>query len=427
MNDCISVRYIYSACVVTKTKDVKILHDPWFTEGIYDGSWFQYPQIKSPVTSIGDVDYVYVSHIHPDHYDSKFLKKYFSKYGDKKILIADHSPNYLLGKMRADGFSPIVLDKPLTINNTKITIVPHKTGSISDVDSAIIIQYQNEKQLHTVVNVNDIVFDDAMLSLVKKEAGKINILLCGYSGAGPYPQTYFDLQDKQLKIEADKKKDLFFKRYQKVTSTLNADVNIPFAGKYILGGKLTNLNFYRGVPDQVEVMSFDPKAIVLKDNGGEINTNTLIPTQTRCKPYSKKEIDKKISRIKVKKMAYEKLMPIKSIHQLPIRRLLAQATKNAVLKSECEEDHFFCIKLEDGQYAVINANKHSQNSLRFIGVSDLLPTPRSELIIDLRYLFGLLTHIYHWNNADIGSQFLVRRVPNVFNQKAQWFLNFLAV
>jgi hypothetical protein len=120
-------------------------------------------------------------------------------------------------------------------------------------------------------------------------------------------------------------------------------------------------------------------------------------------------------------------MPIKSIHQLPIRRLLAQATKNAVLKSECEEDHFFCIKLEDGQYAVINANKHSQNSLRFIGVSDLLPTPRSELIIDLRYLFGLLTHIYHWNNADIGSQFLVRRVPNVFNQKAQWFLNFLAV
>ena len=39
----IIVRFIYSACIVTSTKDVSILHDPWFTEGIYDVSWFHYP------------------------------------------------------------------------------------------------------------------------------------------------------------------------------------------------------------------------------------------------------------------------------------------------------------------------------------------------------------------------------------------------
>ena len=54
----ICVKYIYSACVITKTDDVTILHDPWFTEAIYDGSWFQFPRITNPLDSIGDVDYI---------------------------------------------------------------------------------------------------------------------------------------------------------------------------------------------------------------------------------------------------------------------------------------------------------------------------------------------------------------------------------
>ena len=73
----INVKYIYSDCIITSTPDLIILHDPWFTEGIYDGSWFHFPKIENPLESIGDVDFIYISHIHPDHYDSDFLKKYF--------------------------------------------------------------------------------------------------------------------------------------------------------------------------------------------------------------------------------------------------------------------------------------------------------------------------------------------------------------
>jgi len=58
---------------------------------------------------------------------------------------------------------------------------------------------------------------------------------------------------------------------------------------------------------------------------------------------------------------------------------------------------------------------------------DPLPEPRSEIEIDIRYLFGLLTNVYHWNNAEVGSQFNTRRVPNVFNRQAQSFLNYLAL
>ena len=56
-----------------------------------------------------------------------------------------------------------------------------------------------------------------------------------------------------------------------------------------------------------------------------------------------------------------------------------------------------------------------------------MPTPRSEIIIDKRYLFGLITCVYHWNNAEVGSQYMVRRIPNEFNSKAQRFLDFFTI
>ena len=426
--DAISVRYIYSACVITTTPDVSILHDPWFTEGIYDGSWFHFPKIENPLESIGNIDFIYVSHIHPDHYDSYFLKKYFKKYGTKKILIANHLPNHLAGKMRSDGIEPTILKEKITIGNTTVEIVPHKTGSISDIDSAIVIKYQsNDNKLHCLVNANDIIFDEDMLGNLKSVANEVDILLCGYTGAGPYPQTYFNSSDNQLHLEAKNKKLEFFERYKILVKTMNAKVNIPFAGKYILGGKLFGMNDFRGVADPVEVLDFDEKAIVLADNGGEINTSSLISNEIRTYKYDEREKIKRIEEIKTMRMDYERLISADEIEQLPLKRLLFTASLNAVRKSECDEDYYFCIKLPNEQYAVINANKNSTKSLSFAGKSELLPTPRSEIIIDPRYLFGLLTNIYHWNNAEIGSQYETRRTPNTLNRKAQAFLNYLAI
>ena len=426
--ESITVRYIYSACVVTTTPDITILHDPWFTEGVYDGSWFQYPRIADPLQSIGDVDAIYVSHIHPDHYDGTFIKEYFQLFGTKVVLIADHAPNYLAMKMRADGIEPTVLREKQTVGRTSIQILPHKTGSISDVDSAIIIKYQPKFGApHCVVNVNDIIFDDEMLHKVKTEAGEVDILLCGYTGAGPYPQTYFDTSDPNLINEASKKKMAFFERYKLLTTEINAKINIPFAGKYILGGKLSKLNDFRGVADPVEVVNFDNRAIVLADNGGEINTITLKTDHVRTVEYGKKQLAERIQEVSTALMAYEKLFNAREIHQLPLRRLLESAAKRAVAKSECDEDYFFIFRIPDKQFIAINANRFASQQFTKLDQGVELPTPRSEIIIDPRYLFGLLTGIYHWNNAEVGSQFETRRFPNKLNREAQNFLNYLSI
>lgn len=424
----ITVQYIYSACIKTITPDVTILHDPWFTEGIYDGSWYHFPKVNSPLDSVGDCDLIYVSHIHPDHYDSAFLRTYFARYGTKPLIIADHAPNHLLRKMRSDGFSPMVLTDPMARGTTTVTIIPHKTGSVSDIDSAIIIEYSDpDKKRHCVVNANDIIFDEEMRRRLKDSAGDVDILLCGYTGAGPYPQTYFDLQDPQLVMESEKKKHAFFERYKLLTSTINAKTNIPFAGKYVLGGPLAKMNAFRGVSDPVEVLAFDPNALVLADNGAWIDTRTFKATGLRKKPYDEVQIHDRLSEIDHLTMNYERLIPESEIPQLPLTRLLAIAASNARKKSECDEDYYFCFSLPNNQRAVVNANRSSNDAVRFVDPDTELPRPRSEIYIDPRYLFGLLTHIYHWNNAEVGSQYQTRRHPNELNRKAQAFLNYFTV
>ena len=426
--ESINVRYIYSACIVTSTPDVKVLHDPWFTQGIYDGSWFHFPKVDNPLLILGDVDFIYISHIHPDHYDSIFLKEYFNKYGVKKILIANHSPNHLYKKMKADGIEPTVLNDRLVIGQTSIEIVPHETGSTSDIDSAIILKYKSsDKKIHCLVNTNDITFDEKMLNKVKKIAGDVDILLCGYTGAGSYPQTYFDLSSSELVSEAKKKKEVFFERYKTLVNVIDAKINIPFAGQYVLGGKLAGLNDHRGVADAVEVLKFDKKAIVLADNGGEIDTRSLAPSQLRKDNYDNYIKYQYINELKSKKMDYERLIAEEEVAQLPLKRLLTSAAHNAVGKSECNVDYYFCIRIPGNQIAVINANKNGKEPIFFQEDSVTFPIPHSEIIIDSRYLFGLLTQVYHWNNAEVGSQFYSRRTPNVYNQKAQLFLNYLTV
>jgi UDP-MurNAc hydroxylase len=424
----ITVRYIYSACVVITSPNVAILTDPWFTEGIYDGSWFHFPKVSDPIRLIGQVDAIYISHIHPDHYDPDFLRQYFAAYGEKPLLIADHSPNYLLSKMRAEGFQATVLKEPLSFGATNVTILPHKTGSISDIDSALIVEYHDGTRVHRVANANDIIFDDDMIRVFKTHALAADILLCGYTGAGPYPQTYFDLHDPALPLEAAKKKQSFFERYLKLVTAIDPKVVIPFAGQYILGGRLVGLNAYRGVADPVEVLELDSRAIVLDDDGGEISTSDFEPTRVRTAPYAQGILAAREREIADYPFDYERLISPNEIGQLPLKRLLRSAAKNAVAKSEVEEDYYFVIHLPNCELAILNAVRSESPQISFsAGQREPLPEPRSEIRIDPRYLFGLLTAVYHWNNAEVGSQFETRRFPNQFNSRAQSFLTFLHI
>jgi len=85
-------------------KGTSILCDPWIVNGVFEGSWFHYPPLKTKIKDLYNVDAIYISHIHPDHYD----ERHFNFPKNKPIIILDQEPNFLKKNLLSKGFKNII-------------------------------------------------------------------------------------------------------------------------------------------------------------------------------------------------------------------------------------------------------------------------------------------------------------------------------
>ena len=421
----IKVRYIYSACIVIETPDTRILCDPWFTDGIFNGSWYQYPKLDNPIEKISECEFVYISHLHMDHYDRTFLRTYLERFPKARILIADFKINYLANLMTLDGFSYEVVQS-LTKGDTVVTIFPNEDPehiNVNDIDSALVCQHKE----HSVINMNDNRYNPSQVAAIKTICPEPDIAFLSYASAGPFPQTCYPLEEEALLYEnADRKKKVFFDRYLEMRAALSPKITLPFAGQYILGGKLYLLNKYRGAADATEILKIDPNSCVLDDGGDAfIDTDNLMPSRARTEKFDGKDLEKYLESIKDNLMDYEKWFTDTPINILPIKRLLAKAYKNALDKSLVEDDFYFCIQLPENDWAVFNANKENPEFSIQQTCEDF--TPRQEVLIDPRLLFGLIVCVFHWGNVGVGSQYDTRWEPDVYKLHVMDFFNFFHV
>lgn len=423
------VRYIYSACVAIETDDATILSDPWFTPGAYDGSWYQYPVLDDPIGTIGPVDIIYISHIHPDHYDPVFLRRYLARYPQARLVIGKQKPPYLANKMRIDGFAPEVVDT-LRLGATELLIVPNDEdgGTKSEIDSALVVR---EKR-RSIVNLNDNPFVprqiDRILDFCPDRV--VDFALLPYSGAGPYPQT-FDFADRgELVAAAERKRQQFLSLFDHYLEALQATKAMPFAGKYYLGGPLRHLNKDRGVPDAVELANrHGDRVIVLADGGrATYDLDTGRASAQRTQPYDQAEIERHLTAPYFRGYDFEReIVPLPE-RSLPLLPLLTSAKRRARAKVRFDDPYWVVFRPETGN-AAFSLNLGDDDAPTSHGREEDFArlTPRLEITIDARYLFGLLTRLYHWNNAEVGSLYRSRRVPETYRPDIYQFLNMFQV
>ncbi|MEJ0037608.1 MAG: MBL fold metallo-hydrolase [Gammaproteobacteria bacterium] len=418
-----TVRYIYSACVVIETPDVRILCDPWFTQGIYDGSWFQYPRIADPVEVIGPVDIVFISHIHPDHYDPKFLHAYLARYPGTRVIISSKGSPHLGLKMKIDRITAEAVED-LQVGATRLTVVPNGAYDVN-IDTALVVSHGT----HSVVNMNDNPFDEAQIERVLAACpdGRPSFALLPYAGAGPYPQTFAFPSPEKLREAADRKRRQFLDLFRRYTARLNPVRCMPFAGKYFLGGSLASLNPHRGVPDAVEALAEDARALLLADGGhARYDLETREASAVRTERYDPAALELFLRELGSASFEYEKELDFSHRSGLPFVPLLMAAREKARRKVKIAEPYWLCIQpTGSSTYFVFNVAGEEPVAVR--ASLDESVTPRAEIQIDPRYLFGLLTRLYHWNNAEIGSHYRTRRVPDVFIRQVYDFLDMLQV
>ena len=63
------------ACLEVITPDVSLICDPWLLGSAYWRSWWNYPPVKPDILQRINPDYIYLTHLHWDHFNGPSLRK----------------------------------------------------------------------------------------------------------------------------------------------------------------------------------------------------------------------------------------------------------------------------------------------------------------------------------------------------------------
>lgn len=310
----------------------RILCDPWLDGEEYIGSWGIYPNYEFRPENFADLDFIYVSHIHPDHCSTSTLSKL-----DKKIpiLIHDFPEKFLKQKMEGLGFKVIELEHGVRVrlkNNFHINILaadncdPTICGNLmgcgllevkyktTQIDTMAV--FDNENQV--IVNTNDCPYDIGKTTAlsIKSTYGKIDFLLVGYVAASSWPHCYNLPEDEKIK-QAELKAKKKLETTKNYIELFEPKFYLPFAGRYTLSGKNVVLNKYRGEPELEDAFEWLSANVSEKYHGVLLNNDNWfdLDTQRQSKEYTpinrddKKKYTESVLALKKFPYEYEKNRP----------------------------------------------------------------------------------------------------------------------
>lgn len=451
------ITHLNSSTQIIEFDNLKILTDPWLISGIYYGSWAIIPEIIVDWDYLNNnIDYIWISHIHPDHscmktleklnknipilihnFKSKFLKNYLERLTFKVIEIEHGIPYYLNDKVfidiySADNYDPNLCQKFFGCGLYEVSFAN------TQIDSLSVISDGN----HTLVNTNDCPYELAenVIDIIKKKYKNIDILELGYAGAGPYPQCFYFEEEKLQQEAVVDKYNSFLQRNFNYIKKLSPKYFFPFAGTYVLQGKLHKLNSLRGVP------SIDEALLALQQLSNDNNINTVgfllnsystfdVSNGHSSEPYTKineTKIEQDINALAHIKYSYEEdEIPSKS----EIDNLFALSSKrffDKCLFHKLNTSELLVISYYSGEFTWSNNYPHivfdcANYKYYDAKLSDILLSKQYSIIyVDIRLLKKILMgpKYAHWNNAEIGSHLFYRRNTE-YNRALYFCLNYL--
>lgn len=426
------VTHLQSSTQIIHLGEIKVLTDPWLTEGEYFGSWYHYPPFGESNLNKLEYDFIYVSHIHPDHLSEKTFKLLPYK---KPVLIHNYDSKFVKRKLENFGYEVIECDngKPYQFDNRgSITIfaadncnpelcgrffgcdiVEKKFGS-TQIDTLALFKIGN----YSILNTNDCPYELASETIKINKLNEIglDLLLVGYAGAGPYPQCYeFDNESDKL-IAANEKEKLFLNKAINFIELTKPKAFAPFAGTYILGSSLSKLNKYRGVPSVSCAVSFLNDKLGNRANGillekfdvYDLNSKILIKNKDKF-AFTLKEY---INDIAKRSLEYEndnwEDSELKELINAAYRRFKSKANE-INLKSKTKI--IIKSKVLSFQFSINN----EPQEIPFEAYPDE-PFIKIELNHNLLHRLLRGPRFGHWNNAMIGSHLQYFRKPDIFER-----------
>jgi len=445
------ITHLQSASVIIEHNGIKILCDPWLVDGEYFGSWALYPPFEFNPEDFDGIDYIYITHIHPDHFSKKTLARLNKQI---PVIILNFPEKFLKKNIESLGFRVLEINNDRRThlkNGLYITIlasdycnpelcskfigcapIETKFGATSMDTMAVI---DNGKE--TILNTNDCPFELSRLSIskIKNQFNKIDVLLVGYGGAGPYPQC-FEMSNEEREKASEEKKIQFLSQTEIFVNILKPEFFMPFAGRYTLAGPLYRLNDSRGLPELEEAYEYFHKSPNINSSEQKciiINSKESfnITTKKLSKPYTGINIDEKNQYIKdvLSKRKYDYHDDDKPSDD-ELFSLISKAFERFEYKRKqigFHSDAVIIIPISEETDCFITCNG---NSYKFVSPKEIKQKNKYvKISTDKKLLKRLLLgpKFAHWNNAEIGSHLQYERKPNIYERGLYYSLSFFHI
>ncbi len=213
------------ASLYMETSAGSILCDPWVNPA-YFASWFPFPDNSQlDWQQLGQCDYLYVSHLHRDHFDAKNLAENIRK--DTTVLFPDFPTSSMEDELRELGFNNLerlpneeVVDVGSGVRLMIQAMTAPTDGPLGD--SSIWIDDNGLR----VLNQNDA--RPAELAMFA-ELGHVHAHFLQFSGAIWYPMVY-DLPPAAKQAFGKQKRERQLDRSLRYVEDLRASWVFPMAG-----------------------------------------------------------------------------------------------------------------------------------------------------------------------------------------------------
>ncbi len=230
-----------------QTKAGSVLCDPWVNPA-YFASWFPFPDnTQLDWDSLGACDYLYVSHLHRDHFDRENLARHVNK--DATVLLPDFPVDDLRKEFEALGFHKFLETTDSvkhSVPGLDLMIIALRSPADGPIGDSGLVLDDGET---VFFNMNDARPVD--LDMVRAEFGRVDVHALQFSGAIWYPMVY-DLPERAKVAFGTQKRQRGMDRSRRYVEQVGATWVIPSAGPpAFLDDELRYLNDDHGDPSNI--------------------------------------------------------------------------------------------------------------------------------------------------------------------------------
>lgn len=430
------VTFIANACAIYESSGFRLVSDPWLTNGAFEGSWCHYPPVRTTPEELARLtDALYISHIHPDHFDPVSIAPMRK---DLPVIVLDHaSANFLHKRLRQLGFTNIVAVRDnefATVGSYRLTLfAPFEGHNFFDakvgnlIDSGLLI----DDGVTKVLNCNDNVPRPGSAAEIARKHGPIDLFQLQYCAAGPYPSCFMHLGDKDRLQACDKVRERYLRLFVENVKAVRPRFAMPFAGDFVLGGSQWEKNRFLGTlpailaAERLREECPEHLAVLL----GENMTLDVITGEVTGGEYPPFQNDAALSYIEreLAQMPYPHELEHTDAAQLSdfLTAALPRARDNFGMWQQLfgySNDINVYLALGDGRLFRFNP---AISETEFVDAAATLMQPYLKCTMDPRLLRRILTRDAHWNNAEGGCHIDFHRVPDVYDPDLHTMLSFL--